>query len=74
MTGDPPCWSSGDHSYRGTGQCPTCGDRLRCCFCGRFVREDSIDEHLDKVHDLRCPQTDCDGTCPGCLAHEEYVA
>ncbi len=36
----------GDHLWRGEGACVQCGERLRC-ICGQFVREDSIDAHLE---------------------------
>lgn len=42
----PECYY-GDHSWRGGGTCVLCGARLRC-YCGAFVREDGIDEHLKK--------------------------
>lgn len=35
----------GDHQWNGSGVCSGCGKRLRC-YCGAFVREDSIDKHL----------------------------
>ncbi len=41
----------GDHQWRGGGICIACGTRLRC-YCGAFVREDGIEEHLKK-----CPVT-----------------
>jgi hypothetical protein len=37
----------GDHQWNGTGVCSGCGKRLRC-YCGAFVREDRISEHLKK--------------------------
>lgn len=36
----------GDHEWRGGGSCVRCGKQLRC-FCGRFVREDALDAHLE---------------------------
>lgn len=39
------CWM-GDHDWMGTSRCAHCGSRLRC-FCGRFVREDRLAEHVD---------------------------
>ena len=42
---NPDC-HFGDHTWRGGGVCVFCGTRLRC-FCGQFVREDSIEDHLD---------------------------
>lgn len=36
----------GDHAYHGTGACVRCGVRLRC-YCGAFVREDSIEAHFE---------------------------
>ncbi len=35
----------GDHQWHGSGICSGCGKRLRC-YCGAFVREDGIEEHL----------------------------
>ncbi len=46
MTYDPPCWYTGDHQWHGASMCPSCGARLRC-ECGRFVREDAIDAHME---------------------------
>jgi hypothetical protein len=40
------CYQEG-HLWRGTGACVYCGEQLRC-FCGRFVREDGIEKHLNE--------------------------
>lgn len=45
MTGDPPCWFSGDHYWRG-GRCTACGERFRC-YCGRFIKVEDIDAHVE---------------------------
>jgi len=44
-TYDNPDCHYGDHTWKGTGACVRCGKRLRC-YCGIFIREDGIDEHL----------------------------
>lgn len=42
----PPCWYTNDHQWHGKSMCPECGARLRC-LCGRFVREDNLEAHMD---------------------------
>ena len=43
--GEPPCSMTGEHYWHGSSQCSACGERLRCPFCGRFVRENDLDRH-----------------------------
>jgi hypothetical protein len=52
---DPDC-HYGDHDWAGGGVCIRCGKELRC-YCGRFIREDQLDAHVEK--------------CPWVLAHAD---
>ncbi len=45
-TGEPPCYVTNDHYWSG-GICTSCGERLRC-LCGRFIRVDDLDAHIDR--------------------------
>ena len=47
---DNPDCHYGDHSWMGGGICVRCYERLRC-YCGMFIREDGIREHLQTT----CP-------------------
>lgn len=52
---DPDCYMEG-HLWRGGGVCVRCGEELRC-YCGRFIREDQLDAHVE--------------SCPWVLAHAD---
>jgi hypothetical protein len=41
----------GDHSYRDGSVCVACGHHLRC-YCGRFIREDEIEAHIEMCPSL----------------------
>jgi hypothetical protein len=49
MFGD--CDNEG-HRYEGTGQCLDCGWRLRCGFCGQYLRDDDV-RHYETCKGLK---------------------
>lgn len=53
MIHHPDC-HYGDHHWVG-GRCSLCGKPFRC-LCGRFLRIEDLDDHIDKCPSLPVPK------------------